>query len=146
MLLLGSDHAGFELKEFLKEFLDLEGIAYKDVGPSQLDPTDDYPDIAFDLGFQVMAGEGKGVLICGSGVGVTIAANKVKGVRAGLCHDRHQVVEGVADDDMNVLCISAKYTDAEDAAEMLEAFMEAEFSEEERHVRRVNKIKKFEIQ
>ena len=106
---LAADHGGFEMKALLKERLGEAGHEVTDFGATVADPNDDYPDYVIPLARAVASGEvDRGIVICGSGVGASVAANKVKGVRAGLCHDHYSVRQGVEDDDMNVLCLGGR--------------------------------------
>lgn len=140
-VVVGADHAGYELKEIIRKYLEEQDYDVIDVGTDSLEPVD-YPDFARKVGEEVLRGEGRrGVLICGSGVGASIAANKVNGVRAGLCHDTYSAHQGVEHDNMNVLTLGGRIIGVELAKELVDAFLGAEFShDEERHVRRVNKI------
>jgi ribose 5-phosphate isomerase B len=105
----------------------------------------DYPDIARAVGAAILDGRlKKGILICGSGVGASVAANKLRGIRAGLCHDTYSAHQGVEHDDMNLLCLGARVVGPEVAKELVSAFLRAEFTGAERHVRRLNKIKQLE--
>jgi len=141
---IGSDHAGFSLKEAIAHFLQEKNWKVIDVGAHDAGPVD-YPDIARELGTVLMDGRSrKGILICGSGVGASVAANKLKGIRAGLCHDTYSAHQGVEHDDMNILCIGARVVGTEVAKELVSAFLKAEFSGAERHIRRLNKIKQLE--
>ncbi len=140
-VILGADHAGYELKEALKGFVAELGHEVIDVGAYHYDPLDDYPDSARAVGEAVVQGKGdRGIVICGSGVGASITANKVIGVRAGTCHDTYSARQGVEHDDMNVLAIGSRVVGVETAREVIRAFLGARFSGEERHVRRLNKI------
>ena len=142
---LGSDHAGFEMKQFVSQQLREWGHDVHDAGPSTYDPTDDYPDFALLVATAIAGGTAdRGVLVCGSGVGASIAANKVPGVRAAMCHDTYSAHQGVEHDDMNVLCMGARIIGVELAREILKSFLGATFTEEERHVRRLNKVKEIE--
>ncbi len=115
-----------------------------EIGPENT-PGDDYPDFAEKLGQAISNGEAqRGILVCGSGVGASIAANKIKGVYAAVCHDTYSAHQGVEHDRMNVLCLGARIVGPELAKELVEAFLNAQFSNEERHVRRVNKVYKIE--
>lgn len=136
---LAADHAGFDLKEMLASHL--RGLSYEilDLSPGPPQPDDDYPDSAAALGAAVQEGE-RGILICGSGVGASVAANKVRGVRAGLCHDTYSAHQGVEHDDMNVLVLGARIIGIEVAKELAATFLRAVFSGETRHVRRLGKI------
>jgi RpiB/LacA/LacB family sugar-phosphate isomerase len=143
-IVTGSDHAGFEMKTALADWLRGLGHEVLDVGTDSLAPVD-YPDFAAAVTDAVVAGRAdRGVLICGSGVGASVAANKVKDIRAGLCHDTYSAHQGVEHDDMNVLVLGARIIGIELAHELVLAFLKATFSGEERHVRRLNKIKTLE--
>ena len=145
MIYLGSDHRGFALKEKLKSLLTEWRYDYEDMGPFEYNKDDDYPDFAKLVGDRV-AGDpsSKGILICGSGVGVAMTADKIKGVRAGTMFKVEQVKASVADEDANVIGLSNDYTSEEKNIEIAKAFLESKFSGAERHVRRVNKIKDLE--
>ena len=138
---IGADHGGFDLKNELSAQLRQAGHQVVDLGAHVYDATDDYPDFAKLVAEAVAFGRAeRGVLACGSGVGACIAANKLKGVRAGVCHDTYSARQGVEHDDMNVLCLGARIVGVELARELLAAFVNARFSAEERHVRRLNKV------
>ncbi|MBS96745.1 MAG: ribose 5-phosphate isomerase B [SAR202 cluster bacterium] len=138
---LGSDHAGFEIKEEIKSFLTSLNIDFVDLGASEFDALDDYPDFAKNVGYSIRNGEAeKGIIVCGSGVGASITANKIKGVRAGLCHDGYSAHQGVEHDDMNVLCIGSRIIGIELIKEIIISFINAKFSGEERHSRRLQKL------
>ena len=138
---VAGDHAGFESKNLAAEILRGLGHDVVDYGPASYDASDDYPDFVFPLADAVAAGEvERGVLACGSGVGATVSANKVAGVRAATCHDTYSAHQGVEHDDMNVLCIGGRIVGAELIREIITAFTAASFSKEERHVRRLNKV------
>ena len=138
---IGADHAGYELKGPLIAPLEALGHDVVDAGAHSLDPTDDYPDFAHAVAALVAAGEAeRGVVVCGSGVGASVAANKVKGVRAAVCHDTYSARQGVEHDDMNVLCLGARVVGDELAKEIVGAFAAAEVSGEERHRRRLAKV------
>ena len=138
---LGSDHAGFEIKEEIKSFLTSSNIDFVDLGAYEFDALDDYPDFAKNVGYAIRNGEvQKGIIICGSGVGASITANKIKGVRAGLCHDGYSAHQGVEHDDMNVLCIGSRIIGIELIKEIIISFINAKFSGEERHSRRLQKL------
>jgi len=137
---LAADHAGVLLKDWLQRELVSLGFATIDLGTKDTTPSD-YPDHARALGQLIAAGEvERGILVCGSGVGASIAANKIKGIRAGLCHDTYSARQGVEHDDMNVLCLGARVIGSATALELARAFLGARFTAEERHVRRVKKI------
>jgi ribose 5-phosphate isomerase B len=140
-LALASDHAGWDLKNIVAAWLRKEGHDVTEVFPDRYDPQDDYPDAAAALGRAVSDGRAeRGVLICGSGVGACVAANKIKGVRAGLCHDTYSAHQGVEHDDVNVLCLGSRVIGEATALELLGAFLGARFSGEERHARRLKKV------
>ncbi|MCA9389985.1 RpiB/LacA/LacB family sugar-phosphate isomerase [candidate division WWE3 bacterium] len=139
---LGADHRGFSLKEELKKYLDQKGYEYRDLGNVEYDPDDDYPDFVFPVANQVADGESdhRGIVICGSGVGACVAANKIKGVRAGLVMSPEQAVKAREDDDVNILCLSADFEAREAVYEVVEAFLNTDFSNAARHIRRLEKI------
>ncbi len=135
------DHGGFPLKEILIETIQAAGHEVVDLGTNSPEPVD-YPDYAEKLGKAIQTGLAeRGVLVCGSGVGACIAANKMKGIYACLCHDHYSAHQGVEHDDMNVLCLGARIIGPELARELVQAFLNAKFSNEERHVRRVGKVR-----
>jgi ribose 5-phosphate isomerase B len=141
---LACDHGGYTLKNIVKESILADGYTVIDLGTDSTESVD-YPDFAEKLGLAITRGEAeRGILICGSGVGACIAANKIKGVYAGICHDTYSAHQGVEHDNMNVLCLGARVIGAELAKELVNAFLNAQFSNEERHFRRVNKIYKIE--
>lgn len=144
MLYLGSDHRGFRLKSEISQFLKDNEIMFRDVGANQLNPDDDYVDFAIDLGQKVVTEMAKGILICGSGVGMSVAVNKVKGVRAAFCFCPKQARLAIEDNNSNVLCLSADLVDKEMNMDIIKSFINTVFSAEERHIRRINKIKKYE--
>ncbi len=138
---IGSDHGGFPLKTELAGVLERDGHEVVDLGAHEYDSTDDYPDFAFAVARAVTAGEAeRGIVVCGSGVGASVAANKVRGIRAALCHDSYSAHQGVEHDDLNVLCLGARIIGGSLATELVRAFLNAEFSAEERHQRRLNKV------
>jgi ribose 5-phosphate isomerase B len=140
VIAFGSDHVGFELKN---EIIRRLGDSYEilDVGPLAYDATDDYPDFAGAGASAVASGRAwRGVLICGSGVGVCVAANKVPGVRACVCHDTFSAHQGVEHVEMNVLCLGARVIGVEVAWELVTAFLKAEFGGEDKHRRRLDKL------
>ena len=142
---LGADHAGFETKSGLAQWLRSLGHEILDLGAAKLDPSDDYPDFAQAVAQAVAAGKvERGLLLCGSGVGASVTANKVSGIRAGLCHDTYSAHQGVEHDDMNVLCLGTRVIGPELAREIIFAFVGATFSGEERHLRRLGKLKAVE--
>lgn len=149
MIYLGTDHRGFTLKEKAKRWLVDLGYQFEDMGAFEYNKDDDYPDFAEAVANKVVSSKGqvvRGILICGSGIGVAIAANKIRGIRAGTAATPEQVKASVSDEDLNILCLSADYLpDAEVVAkEIIETFLKTKFSGEERHVRRINKIEQLE--
>lgn len=142
---VASDHAGFPLKREIIDMIHAAGHQPIDLGTTGPQPAVDYPDFAEKAGRAVQQGEAeRAVVVCGSGVGACIAANKMQGIYAGLCHDTYSAHQGVEHDDMNVLCIGARIIGPELAREIVRAFLSAQFSGEERHVRRLNKTKAIE--
>ena len=138
---LAADHNGFDLKKEISDQLENEGHEVIDVGPHSHDPLDDYPDYAKKLADSVSRGESlRGIMICGSGVGASVASNKVKGIRAAVCHDIYSAHQGVEHDDMNVLCLGSRIVGSEVARELVKAFIKAEYTGEERHQRRLDKV------
>ncbi len=138
---VGADHGGFELKEQLTPWLSSLGHEPVDLGAHQLDPDDDYPDFTLAVARSVQAGATeRGIIICGSGVGACIAANKVTGIRACVCHDTYSGHQGVEHDDMNVICLGGRIISIELAKEILEAFLSASFVPEPRFRRRLDKV------
>jgi len=140
---VGADHAGFEMKSVLLAYIEAEGHQVHDVGAYTREPSD-YPDIAAASAQAVLAGADRGVLICGSGVGVSIAANKIHGIRAAVCHDCYSARQGVEHDDMNILVLGSRIIGPELAKTLVSAFLSAHFSHEARHVRRLAKILQLE--
>ncbi|MBC8167913.1 MAG: ribose 5-phosphate isomerase B [Bryobacteraceae bacterium] len=136
-----ADHAGFELKNTLVELIRSEGHEVVDLGACTYDASDDYPDFAESIGNAVQSRHTeRGVLICGSGVGASVAANKIRGVRAGLCHDTYSAHQGVEHDDMNILVLGSRVVGVELARDLVRSFLSAQFSGEERHKRRLAKV------
>src|SRR6266542_5641877 len=143
-LAVGSEHAGFELKETMAAHLSESGHEVIDIGTRSTARVD-YPDYAEAIARAVLdGGAERGVLLCGSGVGASVAANKIAGIRAGLCHDTYSARQGVEHDDMNVLVIGARVIGPELARELVIAYLRATFSGEERHRRRLAKIQALE--
>jgi RpiB/LacA/LacB family sugar-phosphate isomerase len=141
---LGADHAGFALKERVKALLAELNHETLDVGTCSTEPVD-YPDFAEMVGLAVRDGKvGRGILVCGSGIGASVAVNKIPGVRAGLCHDHYSAHQGVEHDDMNVLVMGGRVIGESVALELVRAFLEARYTNEERHERRLNKVKAIE--
>jgi ribose 5-phosphate isomerase B len=142
-VVLSADHAGAALKAELLRRLEATGLGHEliDLGGDGSDPGDDYPDFARRLGLAIQSGEAaRGILICGSGVGASVAANKMRGVRAAVCHDTYSAHQGVEHDDMNVLTLGARVVGPEPAFECALAFLGASFSGEPRHRRRLDKV------
>jgi ribose 5-phosphate isomerase B len=144
---IASDHAGFPLKEEVREYVAKLGHEINDLGAYNTEPSD-YPDFALLVGKALMVGEAeRGILICGSGVGVCVAANKMPGVRAGMCHDTYSAHQGVEHDQMNVLVMGARIIGAALAFECVDAYLKARFiANEPRFVRRLNKVMAIEKQ
>ena len=144
---IAADHGAFALKAQLEKSLRSSGYEVVDFGAYQLNPADDYPDFIIPLARAVAAGDvERGIALCGSGVGASIAANKVPGVRAGLIHDVFSARQGVEDDDMNVICLGGKVVGAAPALELIETFLTARFSGAARHRRRVAEVQALEHQ
>jgi len=141
---LGADHAGFALKEKIKNYLDKKGIAYQDLGNLVLDVTDDYPDFAQNVARQVVKTKSLGILVCGSAQGMCIAANKIKGIRAVVPFSLKEARLSREHTNANILCLSGWYFHFHKATKMLDIFLHTSFSTESRHLRRVNKISKME--
>ena len=136
-----TDHGGFELKNQLAERLRAAGHEITDFGAFALNPQDDYPDFVIPLARAVAGGMVvRGVAVCGSGVGAAICANKIAGVRAALIEDHFSARQGVEDDHMNILCLGGRIVGAELAWDLMEAFLAAQFSQAERHLRRLGKV------
>jgi RpiB/LacA/LacB family sugar-phosphate isomerase len=141
---LAADHAGFELKEKMAAHLKGAGFEVMDLGTGDEEPVD-YPDFALAIGEALREGRAeRGILICGSGVGACVAVNKIKGIRAGLCHDTYSAHQGVEHDNINVLCLGARVIGEELAKELIMAFLTARFTGEERHLRRLAKMQAIE--
>ena len=141
-LVISSDHAGFSLKEEVRAYLSKAGHEIVDLGAFTCDPQDDYPDFAERVGEAIKKGEAsRGILICGSGVGVCVASNKIPGIRAGMCHDTYSAHQGVEHDDMNVIVLGARIIGTSLAYELVDTFIKAKFSaNEERFMRRFKKV------
>ena len=143
-IVVGSDHAGFQLKNEMASLLKSLGHDVLDVGAYDERPSD-YPDFAEAVGRAVLDGRAeRGVLICGSGVGASVAANKLVGIRAGMCHDTYSAHQGVEHDNMNVLVLGSRVVGVKLAEDLVKAFLGAQFTREERHVRRLAKVKALE--
>jgi RpiB/LacA/LacB family sugar-phosphate isomerase len=143
-IVVGADHAGFALKDEVAASLRRDGHEVTDVGAHSAEPSD-YPDFAAAVGRAVLDGRAeRGVLICGSGVGASVAANKLRGIRAAVCHDTYSAHQGVEHDDMNVLVLGSRVVGPALALDLVRAYVCARFSGEERHARRLAKVKALE--
>jgi ribose 5-phosphate isomerase B len=141
---ISCDHAGFPIKDEILNLLEDLGQEVVDLGVFNQEPVD-YPDSAEKAGKEIINGQvDRAIIICGSGVGVSIAANKLKGIYAGVCHDTYSAHQAVEHDNMNVLCLGARIIGVELAKEIVRVFVNAKFSQEERHIRRINKIRDLE--
>jgi ribose 5-phosphate isomerase B len=144
---IATDHGGFELKQKLVARLQAEGHEVVDFGAHGLNPDDDYPDFVIPLGKAVAAGEvDRGLAVCGSGVGATVCANKIKGVRACLIEDHFSAKQGVEDDNLNIICLGGRIEGPELAWDLIQAFLQASFSGAARHQRRLKKVAALEGQ
>jgi ribose 5-phosphate isomerase B len=144
-IVIGADHAGFDLKQEVSQHLKELGHEIVDVGTNEPNEPDDYPDFARLVAKEIQSGRvERGVLICGSGVGASVAASKFKGIRAAICHDHYSARQGVEHDDMNVLVLGSRVIGSSNAIDLVDAYLGAKFSGEERHVRRLAKVKAFE--
>lgn len=142
---IAADHGGFELKEIVRSFLNKQGYEIVDFGAFTLDNNDDYPDFVIPLAQAVAEKKvDRGIAICGSGVGASIAVNKISGVRAALINDHFSAHQGVEDDNMNLLCLGGRVTGFAAAEELISAFLNATFTNAERHLRRLQKVKNLE--
>lgn len=144
MIYLASDHGGFEVKERVKTYLKQNHIQFKDVGPTNLNPDDDYPDYVIPAAEAVAATDSTAILACRSGQGAAIVANKVPGVRAVVCQDEECVRSSRNDDDANILSLPADYLTDLGLVKIVKAWLETPFSADARHLRRINKIKSYE--
>lgn len=145
-IVIGSDHAGFALKNKLIPFLRDKGFKLIDIGTDSEEPVD-YPDYAKKLSLEIINKNAqRGILICGSGVGACVAANKFPGIRAGICHDIYSSHQSVEHDNINVLVLGARIIGSELARELVISYLNARFSGDERHIRRLKKIEKFEVE
>ena len=144
-LAIGADHAGFDLKSQIVPWLESSGHEVVDVGAHSLDPSDDYPDFAAAVAHTVNDGQAeRGLMLCGSGVGASIATSKVSGIRSCLCHDTYTARQGVEHNNMNVLCLGGRVIGIETAKEVITAFIEAEFAPSDRFQRRIDKVSAIE--
>ncbi len=142
---IASDHGGFELKGYIVKLLKAENIEVLDLGNHTYDQNDDYPDFANNLAKIIAKGDAeKGIVICGSGVGACIAANKTRGIRASVCHDTYSAHQGVEHDNMNVLCLGARIIGNELAKDIVSAFVKARFINNGRFLRRLKKVEEIE--
>ena len=142
---VGFDHRGVKLRRRVLEDLESLGHEAVDLGTDQPEPRIDYPDKAREIGEAIVEGRAeRGILICGSGVGASVAACKIPGIRAAICHDAYSAHQGVEHDDMNVLCLGSEVVGPELAADLIETFLKAEFDGGDRYVRRLEKIKEME--
>lgn len=142
---VAADHGGYDLKSKIIQWIKDEDIVVTDLGNHKFDPKDDYPDFAEALAIEISKAKAdKGILICGSGIGACITANKIKGARASICHDTYSARQGVEHDDMNILCLGARVIGEELAKELVFSFLNAKFINEERFLRRLEKVKKLE--
>lgn len=150
LIYIGADHKGFQLKSELIGFLKSEGYEPKDFGNKNYDENDDYPDFAVSLAREVKmasaTGEAKGILICGSGAGMSIAANKFEGVRAAIGFSTDQVFDARQEDDLNILVLPASFLSEDQAVNILKVFLKTPFLGEEKYKRRIEKIKKIELE
>jgi RpiB/LacA/LacB family sugar-phosphate isomerase len=142
---VASDHAGFDLKEHIRKLLTNGGHDVLDLGTDSSAKSVDYPDFAVAIAHALLEHKAeRGILICGSGVGASVAANKIPGIRAGLCHDHYSASQGVEHDDMNVLVMGGRVIGVATAMDLVTAFLAAKFTNEERHVRRLAKVNAIE--
>jgi ribose 5-phosphate isomerase B len=138
---VGADHGGYPMNEAVMAVLEKAGHQVVDCGTHRGDLPDDYPDYAYQVGSKIQSGEAeRGILVCGSGVGICVAANKMHGIHACLCHDTYSAHQGVEHDNINVLCLGARVIGVELALELVRTFAAARFTGEERHVRRAGKV------
>jgi len=142
MIYLGADHRGYNLKEDLKKFLEQGKIKFQDLGNLEYDEEDDYPDFAKKVAEKISSNSKKdrGILICGTGIGMSIVANKFKQVRAGLCLSGYMAKRAVEEDDINILCLAADITDAGTSEKIIKEWLKAKFKDKECYKRRLNKI------
>ena len=142
---VGCDHAGYPLKERVVREIEKSGHTVHDCGAFDYEPLDDYPDFGRAVGLAVAKGQAqRGIVVCGSGVGISVACCKIPGVRAAMCHDTFSARQGVEDDDMNILCLGGRVIGPETAAECIHSFLGAVFSGAERHARRLEKVNQIE--
>ena len=147
VIAFGADHGGFSLKENIVPWLEDLGYEVLDLGAHSLDPADDYPDFAEAVAQAVVSGQAeRGIVICGSGVGASVAANKIPGIRASVCHDLYSARQGVEHDELNVLSLGARVVGLDLAKQLATEFLDARFTGEERHLRRLAKVNAIEQQ
>jgi len=144
MIYIGADHAGYNLKEELKKYLKELEYDVEDLGNKEAEPQDDYPDFAVKVAKKTVETGEKGIVICGTGIGSCIVANKVKGARAALAWDEFTAIQSREHNDANILCLGGRVVDAETAKKIVRLWLETKFSDEERHIRRLDKIKEIE--
>jgi ribose 5-phosphate isomerase B len=143
---IATDHGGFELKEEMVAQLRAAGHEIVDFGAHGLDPDDDYPDVVIPLAQAVVTGKvERGIAICGSGVGASVCANKIPGIHAALIHDHFSARQGVEDDHLNILCMGGRTVGPAVAWDLIQTFLAAEFSQAERHLRRLSKVALLEV-
>ncbi len=144
MIFLAADHRGFKLKEKIKTWLKEWGYDHEDLGAFELDPTDDYPLYAKKVAESIVEPEDRGILVCGSGVGVDEVANKFDGIRSGLAISKEQIYSARNDDNINVLALASEFTSEEEAKEIVKTFLDTEFADEERFNRRLGEVGEIE--
>ncbi len=146
MIYLGADHRGYSLKEEIKKSFKLDDIEFKDLGNLNYDENDNYPDFVKKVAGEVLSNpkENKGILLCGTGIGMSIAANKFKGIRAGLCLSGYMAKRAVEEDDINILCLAADITDIGTIKKIIKEWLKARFKDEERYKKRIEKILEIE--
>ncbi len=145
MIFIGADHGGWNLKERIKKYLQQKKISFQDVGAKVLVQDDDFPDFAFPVAKKVArAKDNLGILVCRTGIGMSMTANKIKGIRAALCSEVGQAISSRAHHNCNILCLGADFIDEEKAIKILDTFLKAEFSNEERYIKKLKKIEKEE--
>jgi len=144
MIYLGADHAGFYLKEELKKYLKELGYDYEDLGNREMDPEDDYSDFAIKVANKTFKTDSLGILICATGSGMSIAANKIKGIRASVVWNDFTALQAREHNNANIICLAGKVLDTETSKNIIRLWLEAEFTGEDRHVRRIEKIKELE--
>lgn len=144
MLFIASDHAGYQLKQGLKEYLKELGVEFEDLGNESLDPQDDYPDFAKLVAQKVAGTDNKGILICGTGQGMCLFANKIPGIRAVLAHNEYTAQTAAEHLNANILCLGGRVLDIEQAKKIVKTWLQAKFSGEERHRKRLGKVEELE--